>query len=160
MGTWHWNPNISFQYRGVWISTNWSSTFQIQINPSPCIPALSTEQIRLCVHHLAKQDFPNPEQRAPFRIWECWALCLWKTNTWSCTQKPPRDDKRMRGRKGIMDVTLRSGCSVHPWREVPATTKLLQELCLQIIPFCRKMRRLIAKSFGFGNELNYCVLYK
>lgn len=48
----------------------------------------------------------------------CWNLCLWNTNPWSCTQNPPGDDTR----KGIMDVTLRPGCNVHPWRDGPATT--------------------------------------
>lgn len=60
-------------------------------------------------HHLATQGLPKPAQRTLFRAWDCSAICLWNTNMWTCTCKPPQDDNRMRGNKWMMYAILRSG---------------------------------------------------
>lgn len=127
-----WAPEIQISHFTIGetgLAPNDPLLFKFRLIPLPAFPLFQQSKSDfMCLgHHLANEDFPNPEQRALFRVWECWALCFWATNSWSCTQNPPGNDNR----KGILDVTLRSGCNVHPWGDVPATTKLFQEmLCL------------------------------
>lgn len=123
------------------------NSFQIQMNLSRCIPTLSGEQIRLCVlgSSLGKPGFSQSIQNKGM----CWNLCLWNTNPWSCTQNPPGDDTR----KGIMDVTLRPGCNVHPWRDGPATTVISGFVVSVNNSFLQKNAVFDSKkSFGFGEE--------
>lgn len=97
-----WAPDTEIQIshfssRESGLAPNDPLLFKFQLIPLPSF-SLCQQSKSDCTclgHHLANQDVPNPEQRALFRIWECWALCLWNSISWSCTQNPPRGDNRM-----------------------------------------------------------------